>query len=106
MGPKFDEIVVKTVSYETTDPTVDSQIVTLQSSGANALLIAATPKFAAQVIKKVAAINWRPAPHYLTYTAASAAAVMIPAGGENGRGIISTSYVRTKPTRNGRTTPA
>ena len=81
-----------TASYETTDPTVDSQVVSLQSSGADALLTVAAPKFASQVIRKVAVIGWHPAPHYLTYTSASASAVMLPAGGENGRGIISAVY--------------
>jgi branched-chain amino acid transport system substrate-binding protein len=92
LGAKFDQIVVKTVSYETTDPTVDSQVVTLQSSGADALLIAATPKFAAQAIKKVAGIGWHPAPYYLTNVSASAGAVMIPAGGETGKGIVTGTY--------------
>ncbi len=92
LGSKFDQTVIKAVSYEMTDPTVDSQIVTLQSSGANALLVAATPKFAAQVLKKVAAINWHPAPYYLSFVSSSAGGVMIPAGAENGRGIISTFF--------------
>ncbi len=94
LGPKYDQIVVKTVSYEVTDPTVDSQIVSLQGSGANALLTAATPKFAAQVIRKLAQIDWHPAPHYLNYSGASAGAVMIPAGAENGRGIISAAFLK------------
>ena len=90
LGAKFDQ--VKTASYEVTDPTVDSQIVSLQSSGANALLIAATPKFAAQAIKKVAEIGWHAAPYYLTNVSSSAGAVMLPAGGENGNGIITGTY--------------
>lgn len=94
LGTKYDQIVVKAASYETTDPTVDSQLVTLQSSGADALLIAATPKFAAQAIKKVAGVNWHPAPYYLSNVSFSAAAVMIPAGAENGKGIISGAYVK------------
>lgn len=94
LGPKRDQIVVKAVSYETSDPTVDSQIISLQGSGADALLVAATPKFAAQAIKKVAAINWRPAPYYLTNVSASTGAVMLPAGGESGRGIITGAYVK------------
>ena len=94
LGPKYDQIVVKAVSYETTDPTVDSQVVTLQGSGADALLIAATPKFAAQAIKKVAEINWHPAPYYLTNVSASAGAVMIPAGRESGKGAITGAYLK------------
>ncbi len=92
LGPKYEQIVVKAVSYEVTDPTVDSQIVSLQASGADALLTAATPKFAAQTIRKLVAINWRPAPHYLNMPSSSAGAVMIPAGAENGRGIISATF--------------
>lgn len=92
LGAKYDSVVVKTVSYEVSDPTVDSQIVSLQGSGADALLTAATPKFAAQAIKKVAEVGWRPAQHYLTNVSLSASAVMIPAGAENGRGIMSGAY--------------
>jgi branched-chain amino acid transport system substrate-binding protein len=94
LGPKFDQVVVKTASYETTDPTVDSQVVSLQGSGADSLLVAATPKFAAQTIKKVAGVGWRPAPYYLTNVSASAGAVMLPAGGENAKGIITSAYVK------------
>ena len=89
LGPKFDQVVVRTASYEVTDASVDSQIVNLQSSGADALLTAATPQFAAQTIRTLAALGWHPAPHYLNGVSTSAAAVMIPAGGESGRGIIT-----------------
>ncbi len=59
LGDKFDKMVV-TATYETTDPTIDSQITTLQASGADVLLVAAIPKFAAQSIKKVHDLNWKP----------------------------------------------
>jgi len=94
LGAKYDAMVVKSVSYEVTDPTVDSQIVTLQTSGADALLVVATPKFAAQAIKKVAEIGWHPAQFYLTNVSLSASAVMIPAGAENGKGIMSGAYLK------------
>ena len=94
LGPDFDRVVTKIASYETTDPTVDSQVVSLQASGADALLTVATPKFAAQAIKKVAEIGWRPALHYLTNVSNSAAAVMLPAGGETGRGIVTGAYLK------------
>ena len=94
LGAKYDQVVVKAVSYEVSDPTVDSQVVTLQGSGADALLTVATPKFAAQAIKKVAEIGWRPAQHYLTNVSLSASAVMIPAGAENGRGIMTGAYLK------------
>ena len=93
-GAKYDAIVVKAVSYEVSDPTVDSQIQTLKASGATALLTVATPKFAAQAIKKVAEIGWRPAHSYLTNVSLSASAVMIPAGPENGQGIMSGAYLK------------
>ena len=92
LGAKYDQAVVKAVSYEVTDPTVESQVVTLQGPGADALLVAATPKFAAQAIKKVAEVGWHPAPYYVSNVSSSAAAVMIPAGGETGRGIVTGTY--------------
>ena len=94
LGTKYDAVVVKAVSYEVSDPTVDSQIQTLKGSGANALLIVATPKFAAQAIKKVAEVGWHPMHAYLTNVSISASAVMIPAGAENGQGIMSGAYLK------------
>ena len=94
LGGKYDTVVVKEVSYEVTDPTVDSQIVTLKGTGADALLIVATPKFAAQAIKKVAEIGWQPAQFYLTNVSLSVSAVMVPAGAENGKGIMTGAYLK------------
>jgi branched-chain amino acid transport system substrate-binding protein len=94
LGPKYDQVVVKAASYETTDPTMDSQVVSLQSSGADALLLAATPKFAAQAIKKVAELGWHPAQYYISNVSASPGAVLIPAGGENAKGIVSAVYLK------------
>ena len=65
LGDKADKMIVATKTYETTDPTVDSQIVALQGSGADVLLTAAIPKFAAQAIRKVYDIGWKPT-HFLT----------------------------------------
>jgi branched-chain amino acid transport system substrate-binding protein len=94
LGAQYDAVVVKAASYETTDPTVDSQVVSLQSSGADALLLAATPKFAAQAIKKVAEVNWHPAEYYITNVSYSPASVLIPAGADNAKGIISAAYLK------------
>jgi branched-chain amino acid transport system substrate-binding protein len=94
LGDKYHQVVVKTASYEVTDPTVDSQIVSLQASGANALLTVATPKFAAQAIRKVAEIGWKPDQHYLSNVSLSPSSVMIPAGPENGRGIMTGAYLK------------
>jgi branched-chain amino acid transport system substrate-binding protein len=93
LGDKADKMIVATKSYETTDPTVDSQIASLQGSGADTLLTAATPKFAAQAIRKVYDIGWKPT-HFLTNVSASVAAVMRPAGPEKGIGIISAAYAK------------
>jgi branched-chain amino acid transport system substrate-binding protein len=84
---------VTTASYEVTDATIDSQLVGLQSAGATVLLTVASPKFAAQSIRKVADMNWKPL-HLLTNVSVSVGAVMIPAGPENGTGIISSNYLK------------
>lgn len=91
--------VVREVSYETTDPTVDSQVVSLQSSGADTLVGAATPKFAAQLIRKVFDVGWRPL-FCLSNVSASVASVMNPAGPEKGVGVITSAYLKepTDPT--------
>jgi branched-chain amino acid transport system substrate-binding protein len=89
---RYDQTVV-TASYETTDATVDSQLVGLQAAGADVLLTVASPKFAAQSIRKVAEMNWK-ALHLLTNVSVSVGAVMIPAGPENGIGIISSNYMK------------
>ncbi len=92
LGKNADK-VVKHVTYEITDPTVDSQIIQLKDSEANVFFNVATPKFAAQAIRKAAAIGWKPA-HYMTNVSASVAAVMKPAGFENGQGIITAAYLK------------
>ncbi len=92
LGARFDSIV-RTVSHEVTDPTIDSQIVTLQASGADAMLTATTPKFAAQAVRRVHDIGWRPL-HYLTNVSISVASVMQPAGPERGVGIITSAYLK------------
>jgi branched-chain amino acid transport system substrate-binding protein len=93
LGDRFDRMV-KAVSHEVTDPTIDSQVVSLQAGGSDALLTATTPKFAAQTIRKVHDIGWRPALHYLTNVSISVATVMQPAGPEKGVGIITSAYLK------------
>ena len=99
LGDKYDKMIVKEVSYETSDPTVDTQIVTLQGAGVDTLLTAATPKFAAQAIRKVYDIGWKPL-HLLTNVSTSVAAVLTPAGPEKAIGIVSAAYGKdpTDPT--------
>jgi branched-chain amino acid transport system substrate-binding protein len=85
--------VVKHVTYEVTDPTVESQIIQLKDSGANVLFNITTPKFAAQAIRKSAELGWKPA-QYLNNVSASVAAVLKPAGFDNSQGIITASYLK------------
>jgi ABC-type branched-subunit amino acid transport system substrate-binding protein len=93
LGDKYATMVVKEASYEVTDPTVDTQIIALQGSGADTLLTAATPKFAAQAIRRVHALNWKPM-HFLTNVSASISAVLEPVGLEKSIGIISAAYAK------------
>ena len=88
LGDKADKMIVATQTYETTDATVDSQIVALQASGANVMFTVAIPKFAAQAIRKIYDIGWKPT-HILNNVSLSVKAVMQPAGPEKGIGIIS-----------------
>ena len=90
LGDNWDKIVEKSASYETTDPTIDSQVVEMQSAGANVILVAAIPKFAAQSIRKVYDLNWKPA-FYLTNVAISVGGVITPAGPEKAVGILSSA---------------
>jgi ABC-type branched-subunit amino acid transport system substrate-binding protein len=92
LGDKYDSLVTS-ATYEIADPTIDSQIVKLKASGADVLVIAATPKFAAQTIRKVYEIGWRPTT-FLSNVAVWISTVMQPAGLEAGTGILSTAYVK------------
>lgn len=89
---KYDKMVTA-VSYEATDATVDSQLVSLQAAGVDVLTTATLPKFAAQTIRKVADMQWKPL-HILSGVSVSVGAVMIPAGPENGIGIVSSAYLK------------
>ena len=93
LGDKYDRMVVKAISYEVTDPTIDSQAVTMQGAGADVLVTAATPKFAAQVIRKIYDLNWKPL-HLLTDVSLSVAAVINPAGPERAVGLIAAAYLK------------
>jgi branched-chain amino acid transport system substrate-binding protein len=93
LGDRADKVIVAKQTYETTDPTVDSQVVALQGSGANVLLTGAIPKFAAQAIRKVYHIGWKPT-HFLTYGSSSVGLVMRPAGPEKGVGVISATCLK------------
>jgi branched-chain amino acid transport system substrate-binding protein len=92
-GDQYDKIVTKTATYEATDPSIDSQIVSLQSAGCDVQLTAATPKFAAQTIRKVFDLGWKPL-HLLSYVSASHTAVLVPAGLDKSTGILTAGYIK------------
>ena len=93
LGDKAASMIVAEVSYEVTDPTVDSQIVTLQASGADTFFNVTTPKFAAQAIRKAYDTGWKPV-HFLNLVSASIASVLQPAGLEKSAGLISAVYLK------------
>ncbi len=93
LGDKAAKAIVAEVSYEVSDPTVDSQIVQLQASGANVFFNVGTPKFAAQAIRKAYDIGWKPV-QYLNNVSSSIGAVLTPAGLEKSVGIITTAYLK------------
>jgi branched-chain amino acid transport system substrate-binding protein len=92
LGAKANMIVAET-SYEVSEPTIDSHIVKLKSSGADVFFNIATPKFAAQAIKKMAEVEWKPL-HLLNNVSASIGSVIKPAGFENAQGIVSVAYAK------------
>jgi branched-chain amino acid transport system substrate-binding protein len=92
LGKEASKIALH-ATYEVTDPTVDSQVIQLKNSGANVFFNISTPKFAAQAIRKAADIGWKPV-HYLNNVSASVAAVLKPAGFENGQGIMTAAYLK------------
>jgi branched-chain amino acid transport system substrate-binding protein len=93
LGSKAASMIVKEVSYEVADPTVDSQLVQLQASGADTFFNITTPKFAAQAIRKAYDSGWKPN-HYLNNVSTSIASVLKPAGFEKAVGLISTAYLK------------
>ncbi len=88
LGTEWDKHVVKIASYEVTDPTVDSPLTELRASGADTLLVAAVPKFAAQAIRKVSDMAWKPT-FFMTNVSISVGSVLQPAGPEKAVGMIS-----------------
>ena len=90
---KRANMIVKEASYEVTDPTVDSQMVQLQASGADVFFNITTPKFAAQAIRRAFDSGWKPV-HYLNNVSASPGSVLKPAGFDKSVGLISTQYLK------------
>jgi len=92
LGAKKTMIIAEE-SFETSEPTIDSHIVKLKASGADVFINIATPKFAAQAIKKMGEIGWKPT-HFLNNVSASVSSVLKPAGYDNSQGIISAAYLK------------
>ena len=93
LGDKAAKMVVTEVSYELSEPTIDSKILKIKDSGADLFFSASTPKQAAQAIKKIAELDWHPV-HIVDINANSVGAVLKPAGLEASRGIVSVGYVK------------
>lgn len=93
LGDRARTMIVAQASYEVTDPTLDTQIVTLKGSGADTLLNITTPKFAALAIRKVADMGWKPV-HYLNQVSSSVGSVLEPAGLDRSQGLISMQYLK------------
>jgi ABC-type branched-subunit amino acid transport system substrate-binding protein len=93
LGAKFGSMVVKNLSYEVTDPTIDSQILQLQASGADLLYDASTPKFAGMSIRKVADIDWHPL-HIIDSNGAGVKPALESAGFDKSVGVITAQYLK------------
>ena len=93
LGAKAASMIVAEESYETTEPSIDNHIVKLKATGADVFFNVTTPKFAAQAIKKIKEVDWKPL-HLLNNVAASVGSVIKPAGYENSQDIISAAYLK------------
>jgi branched-chain amino acid transport system substrate-binding protein len=93
LGDQASKLIVAEAPYETSSPTVDSQVVQIKSANPDIFVNIATPKFAAQAIKKIGELKWTPV-HFLTNVSASVGGVMKPAGYENDQGILSAAYMK------------
>ena len=96
LGDKAKTMIVKEVTYETSDPTIDSQIVALKASGADTLYTMATPKFGAQAIRKIAELGWKPL-NFIVSVSSSIKGALEPAGLEASKGLI-TALAAKSPT--------
>src|SRR6266446_3066769 len=93
LGDQANKLIVIESSYETASPTVDSQVVQIKGANPDIFINIATPKFAAQAIKKIGELKWNPV-HFLTNVSGSIGGVLKPAGYENDQGILSTAYLK------------
>ncbi len=99
LGDKAKTMIISRQSYEVTDPTIDSQMISLKASGADTFFNIATPKFAAMAIKKAGELGWKPT-HYLNNVSSSVSSVLTPAGLDHSTGVITVLYLKdpTDPT--------
>src|SRR3981189_1538363 len=93
LGAKAASMIIVEESYETSEPSIDGHIVKLKSLNADVFFNVTTPKFAAQAIKKMSEIGWKPL-HLLNNVSASIGSVMKPAGFQNGQDIVSAAYLK------------
>src|ERR1700733_192486 len=93
LGDQAAKLIVVETSYETSSPTVDSQVVQIKAANPDIFVNISTPKFAAQAIKKLGELKWIPI-HFLTNVSVSVGSVMKPAGYENGQGVLSAAYLK------------
>ena len=105
LGDKAGKLIVSEVSYETSQPTVDSQIVQIKGANPDIFVNIATPKFAAQAIKKIGEMGWKPI-HFLTNVSVSVGGVMKPAGYEASQNILSAAYLKDPKDKQWDTDPA
>jgi branched-chain amino acid transport system substrate-binding protein len=94
LGDQADRLIVASTTYEVTDPTVDSQVLSLRDKGADVLFVTGIPKFNAMAIRKTFDIGWKPKLFFISSTGSSVATAIVPAGVEKSVGVITASYVK------------
>lgn len=94
LGAAAARMLVATASYEVTDPTIDSQVVTLRQSGADVLFMTGVPRFDALAIRKVYDIGWKPRMFFISSTGSSVATGIVPAGREKAVGVMTAAYLK------------
>ncbi len=105
LGDMAKKLIVAESSYETSSPTVDSQVVQIKNANPDIFINISTPKFAAQAIKKIGDLKWTPV-QFLTNVSASVGGVMKPAGYENDQGILSAAYMKDPKDQQWKNDPA
>src|ERR1700682_6041123 len=105
LGDQAGKLIVVEASYETTSPTVDSQVVQIKAASPDIFINITTPKFAAQAIQKIGELKWNPV-HFLTNVSVSVGSVMKPAGYEKGQDILSAAYLKDPKDAQWETEPA